>query len=147
MPDTPLDCILDTNILLHYIREDVLSLGLEKRYSLLRRIREPLISVVSEGEIRSLALQFGWGPKRVDRLDKLLERLVVVPLDLTGVIDSYAEIEHFCRSIGRPIGENDAWIAATAHATGALLLTTDRDFDALTPDFLARDWIDPAAFV
>jgi predicted nucleic acid-binding protein len=35
------------------------------------------------------------------------------------------------------------WIAATAHATGARLLTTDHDFDHLDPTFLARDWIDP----
>jgi len=37
----------------------------------------------------------------------------------------------------------DLWIAATAHATGARLLTTDKDFDHLHPAFVQRDWIDP----
>ena len=41
------------------------------------------------------------------------------------------------------MGKNDVWIAATAAVTGATLLTTDRDFDRLTPQFLTRVWIDP----
>lgn len=45
---------------------------------------------------------------------------------------------------GRAMGKNDRWIAATAAATGATLLTTDRDFDHLTSLLLTRHWIDPA---
>lgn len=41
------------------------------------------------------------------------------------------------------MGKNDLWIAATAAAMGATLLTTDRDFDRLAPRFLSRIWIDP----
>jgi tRNA(fMet)-specific endonuclease VapC len=37
------------------------------------------------------------------------------------------------------------WIAATAHVTGATILTTDRDFDPLHGLFLQRDWVDPAS--
>ena len=43
------------------------------------------------------------------------------------------------------MGKNDLWIAATAMATGATLLTTDKDFDHLDPTFLTRDWIDPTS--
>jgi len=42
------------------------------------------------------------------------------------------------------MGKNDLWIAATAHVTGATLLTTDKDFDHLDPQFLVRVWINPA---
>ena len=42
------------------------------------------------------------------------------------------------------LDSNILWIAATAHATGARLLTTDRDFDTLDPHFLSRDWVNPA---
>jgi len=31
----------------------------------------------------------------------------------------------------RNMGKNDLWIAATAHVSNAILLTTDRDFDHL----------------
>ncbi|MGL4512267.1 MAG: PIN domain-containing protein [Lacipirellulaceae bacterium] len=43
----------------------------------------------------------------------------------------YATIDVFSRSVGRRMGKNDAWIAATAAATNSILLTTDADFDHL----------------
>ncbi len=55
-------------------------------------------------------------------------------------------VEHLSqktRSSGRSLGQNDLWIAATAHAAGAHLLTMDTDFDELHPSFLTRTWIDP----
>lgn len=133
----------DTNILVHYIRNDALAQRLERIYSFRAQPMSPLISVVTEGEIESLALQFAWGTAKQQRLQDLLGRLIVVPLDFSGIIDAYARIDIHCRRSGRPIGENDLWIAATAHATGARLVTTDSDFDHLDPIFLRRDWIDP----
>lgn len=41
------------------------------------------------------------------------------------------------------MGQNDMWIAATAKATGATLLTTDRDFDHLQGEHIRRVWLDP----
>jgi predicted nucleic acid-binding protein len=58
-------------------------------------------------------------------------------------LDAYAEIDDHSRRNGIAMSKNDVWIAATARAAGARLLTTDRDFDHLSPAFLARDWIDP----
>jgi tRNA(fMet)-specific endonuclease VapC len=66
-----------------------------------------------------------------------------VPLDYPGVVEAYARIDAHCRRLGTPIGENDTWIAAATYATGARLLTTDRDFDHLSPTFITREWIDP----
>jgi tRNA(fMet)-specific endonuclease VapC len=113
---------------------------------LLSRADQALVSIVSIGEVRAIALRLGWGQARRKRLDEILDRVLIVPLDFSGVVEAYARIDAHCRSIGRPIGENDTWIAATAHATEARLLTTDRDFDHLAPTFLSRDWIDPEAF-
>ena len=42
------------------------------------------------------------------------------------------------------VGDNDLWIAATAQITGTTLLTTDKDYDHLSPFYIQRDWIDPA---
>jgi predicted nucleic acid-binding protein len=143
MVSPPVQYLLDTNILLHLVRQDALARWIEDTYGFVRQAANPLVSVVTEGEIRSLGLQFGWGAVRLARLETLLARAVIVPLEFEGVIEAYARIEHHARRAGRPIGENDAWLAATAHATTACLLTTDRDLDELTPTFLNRDWIDP----
>ena len=43
----------------------------------------------------------------------------------------------------RKLGQNDMWIAACAAAFGAHLVTTDRDVDHLTPEFIERTKVDP----
>jgi len=62
------------------------------------------------------------------------------------LIQMYATLDSFCESVGQPLGKNDLWIAATAAVIGATLLTIDRDFDRLAPQFFARDWIDPDTY-
>lgn len=41
----------------------------------------------------------------------------------------YSQIKASCQAAGRPLDENDLWIAATAIALGATLATMDSDFD------------------
>ena len=84
-----------------------------------------------------------WGAGKVERMEALLARTVPVSLGFTGVLDAYAELDDYSRRNGIAMSKNDVWIAATARAAGAHLLTTDRDFDHLSPDFLTRDWINP----
>jgi len=43
------------------------------------------------------------------------------------------------------MGKNDIWIAACAKASGATLLTTDRDFDRLNPHLLSVEYVAPEA--
>ena len=78
-------------------------------------------------------------------MESLLNYLTIVPLPYQNIVSAYAEIDDYSKRQGVPMGKNDVWIAATAHVTGARLLTTDRDFDHLRSAFLQRDWIDPAS--
>ncbi len=135
--------LLDTNILLHYVRRDTLGQWVEVNYSLLTTPTVPLISIVSEGELRSLGLQRAWGATRMQQLEFLLTSFSRVSLDEPGIVEAYAALDAYCESTGNAIGKNDLWIAATANVTGATLLTTDRDFDHLHPNYVVRDWIDP----
>lgn len=137
--------ILDTNIPLAYVRGNVLYERIEARFSLRTTDPVPIISVVTEGELRALALQFGWGTSKLQDMDDLLGYFTIIPLPFEGIVDAYARIDDYSRRRGIPMGKNDAWIAATAHVTGARLLTTDKDFDHLHGVFLERDWINPVA--
>ena len=101
------------------------------------------MSVISVGEILSFAAQRGWGASKVDQLKKLVEDLVVVDVRSSSVLQHYAEIDSFLVKIGRKVGDNDAWIAATAAAANAILLTTDKDFDPLDGHLITRIWFDP----
>ena len=135
--------LLDTNILLAYVRLGALGQYLKAVYNLYALRPAPLISIVTEGEIRAIALKNGWGATKLGELQRLLDALTVVPLPFSTVVDVYARIDNYCERHGFVLGKNDWWIAATAHVTGTTLLTTDRDFDPLHGLFLQREWVDP----
>ncbi len=137
--------LLDTNILLAYVRQGLLFAWIEARYVLTTSAPTPSISIVTQGEMRALALRLSWGAAKTQRLNQLLNLFIIVPLPITGIIDAYARIDHYCIQNGLVVGKNDLWIVATAHITGATILKTDRDFDPLHGLFLQRDWVDPAS--
>jgi tRNA(fMet)-specific endonuclease VapC len=138
--------LLDTNVLVHLVRAKAVGQQIDQDYGITKRTDRPLISVVTAGEAKSLALKLGWSKAKQDLLNELLRHLVVVNIHTTPILDLYAEIDHYSEKVvkpARPLGQNDMWIAATAAATGAYLITTDNDFDHLTPRFLQRAKADP----
>jgi tRNA(fMet)-specific endonuclease VapC len=143
MPDASTPLLLDTPILLHLVRRDALAEWALGYYRFLEQASQPLVSVVSVGEIYAISLRLGWGHAKRQQLERILDQALTVPLDYPRLVEAYARIDTHCRRMGTPLGENDTWIAATAHATGARLLTTDRDFNHVAPTFLSLDWIDP----
>lgn len=137
--------ILDTNILVHMVREDALGQQIKTTYDLLMTRTQPLLSVVTHGELRSLAYQWEWKEAKKKQTAFLFEYFGRVSTDKADIIEAYAVIDAFSERQGRSMGKNDVWIAAAAHTTGATLLTTDKDFDHLDPVFLSRVWLDSAA--
>jgi predicted nucleic acid-binding protein len=74
----------------------------------------------------------------------MLDNLITV--DLTKeVIQAYVEIDLFSRRRKPAVTmqKNDVWIAAAAKATGAVLLTTDTDFNHLPLELIKHEYIDP----
>ena len=113
-----------------------------------------LISVVSKGEIYSLAIQFNWGERKKQELDSLLRRIPVVDINTNRIIHRYAEIDAYSQGkdrtkplpggmSSRNMGKNDLWISATASVLNATLVTTDTDFNHLDGVFLSVVYIDP----
>ena len=149
MPDTVIakigvQYLLDTNILLAYVRWQALAQSIEATYQLGARQPTPIISIVSEAEIRVLAAQNRWGAFKLRMLEeKMLDFLTVVPIPYKDVIAAYVEIDDYSRRHGRMMGKNDVWIAATARVTEATILTTDKDFDHLHPHMLRREYVNP----
>ena len=138
--------VLDTNILLHYLRESDLAARLDQQFNPLDSSEhEAVLSIVSVGEIRAIAKINRWGKKRVDKIEALCEELLVTDIHSEDLIERYAEIDAFSQGKleGRPLrmsarnmGKNDLWIAATASVLEATLLTTDLDFAHLHGEFL-----------
>ena len=138
--------VLDTNILLHYMRESALSVRIDEQYNPLDSTQhDAIVCVVSVGEIKAIAKINHWGDRKLEKLDQLLDELLITDINSEGLIDRYAEIDAFShgkltdRPLGmsaRNMGKNDLWIAATASVLNASLLTTDFDFNHLHDEFL-----------
>jgi tRNA(fMet)-specific endonuclease VapC len=101
-----------------------------------------LISIVTIGEVLAFAKRASWSASKIAVLEDLLPDLEVMDIS-DPVLEQYAHVDVFLRQAGNPVQQNDMWIAATAIASGAHLLTTDKDFDPLYPAHLDRTWIDP----
>lgn len=139
---TPL--LLDTNILIHLARGGIAAQRLEAAYALASRRLTPFVSVVTVGELLSFAQRNGWGGGKLAALERMIAHLVVVDIGRDPVLRAYAQFDAALTKAGTRMGQqNDLWIAATAAATGAVVLTTDRDFDPLHPAHIQREWVDP----
>jgi len=145
--------VLDTGVILGYIRAAGYAGYIEKKYAPFTPPNIPLISVVSKGEIYSLAKQFGWGGGKLKTLEELLRKLPTVDIGHEQIIQRYSEIDAFSlgKDKARPLpggqtarvmGKNDLWIGATASVLNAALLVIDHDFDHLSSVFMNVIYID-----
>ncbi len=135
----------DTNIVIHYIRESETMRIVEQKYQPFESSNEIWISVISIGELKSIAIQAKWGKKKVQQLVNLLDAIAPVDIWSEDILDRYAEIDAYSQGklpdrplpySSRNMGKNDLWIAACASILGATLLTTDADFNHLNSIFL-----------
>jgi len=137
--------LLDTNILLHYLRNSNTSEWIDKNFAPLSPSNDAILCVVSIGEIRAIAKINHWGKKRLENIVQLCEELVITDINSEDLIERYAELDAFSQgkldakplgTSSRNMGKNDLWIAATASVLDATLLTTDQDFMHLKDHFL-----------
>ncbi len=132
--------VLDTNILLFYLREPRTKAYIEQLYNPFGTSNNPIISIVTVGEIKSIARQNLWGGKRLQAVEDLLSSCIITDIKYEPILEKYAEIDAFSQGriptepLGRSarnMGKNDLWIAATTVVANAQLLTSDHDFDHL----------------
>ncbi len=144
--------ILDTNILLQIIRENSTFLESLESYELFSSTNETYISIVTVGELYSIARQNSWGEKKKKLLENLARLCPPIPIEKQVLIDAYAEIDAFSNGkilenllpkglSSRNMGKNDLWIAATTHVLGGTLITTDADFMHLKDIYFALEFI------
>ena len=145
--------VLDTTMVLGYIRAAAYAEYTEKRFSVWVPPNIAIVSVVTIGEIYSLSMQFGWGDGKQKKLKDILNKIPVVNINHPEVLGRYAEIDAFSQGkhpskklptgmTSRNMSKNDIWIAATGSVLNAILLATDHDFDHLDSVFLKVEYTD-----
>jgi tRNA(fMet)-specific endonuclease VapC len=146
--------LLDTNIILNIVRA-------HNKPGILRFINPEnsklYISIVTEAEIRSIAIKKKWGTNRLDFLNDFLDGVNIVEVNQLFV-STYTEIDCYSQRLNpnletyqfdtpRNMGKNDLWIASLAALLGLRLVTTDSDFDHLHNVFFEVKKIKPDEFV
>lgn len=80
------------------------------------------------GELYFGALKSQRQEANLKRVQEFTAASNVLPVD-AGVARHYGKVRDGLRRIGRPIPENDVWIAATAIQRGLVLVTRDSHFE------------------
>ena len=108
--------------------------GDEIVHSHLDESSEVFTSAVTPGELFFGAAKSGRPVENAARLARLAESITVLVCDV-DVAREYGRLKQRLRAKGRPIPENDIWIAAIALRHGLALVTRDHHFsevDGLT---------------
>jgi predicted nucleic acid-binding protein len=135
--------VLDTNVLIHLLRMDSTGEAIEAEHGLASRAERPFLSSIVEGELLAFARYQGWGDDRMADLWHLLAQLVRVDAGLSEIVNAYAELHAAAMRAGKPKGENDLWIAATANAVSAALYTCNgKHFGWMDPEHISVVSID-----
>ncbi len=116
--------LLDSNVIVAAFEED-----LEVTQHLAATPSELLfIPAVALGELYFGAMKSRRANANRQRLEEFVAASNVLPVD-AATARIYSEVRERLRSIGRPIPENDIWIAATALQNGIALVTRDAHFE------------------
>ena len=121
--------LLDTNILVISLRAGAPSRQLEAQLGLRTRAVQGLISIITVGEAMAFARKRNWGQDRRAELDELVRTLVTIDINAPEIVEAYAEIDHYSEKVvkpAHPMGQNDMWIAATAHVLDCELVRRTR---------------------
>lgn len=141
--------VLDTCVIIHIIRQSTIGQRCVDSLKAFDTNPNIIISVVTKGELESFAKQQRWEHKKMISLNSFLTQVTYIDIENADktLLDSYSEIDAFSKrkipdgsgnlKIGsaHKMGKNDLWIAASAYAINAPLLTADSDFDHLNGTF------------
>lgn len=117
--------VVDTNVVSYIFKRDT-------RSALYRPFVEGAFAVIAAqtlAELEALPLMNGWSAKRHTLLRDYLKQFFFAEVD-ENICLRWAEVRTHGKKMGRPIRSGDAWIAATALAYDAPLITHNpNDFE------------------
>jgi tRNA(fMet)-specific endonuclease VapC len=124
--------LLDTNIVIALLQGD------DTVLSNLDQAPEVFIPAVALGELFFGAAKSGRPSENTAKVERFATGRAIVSCDL-DVAREYGRLKQHLKEKGRPLPENDIWIAAMAKHHGMVLVTRDRHFRDVA-DLSTTDW-------
>lgn len=112
------DLVVDTNVVSFLFKRDTRA----RHYGRHLLGKTLYVSFMTVAELRRWSLARNWGPARIAKLDRSLQRYNIVLVD-GALCQTWAETMNGADKRGMPMGVADAWIAATALTLGCPLVT------------------------
>ena len=113
--------LLDTNLLIDLL------VGDQSVVSNVEVAAEIFIPVIALGELMFGAAKSGRPAENAAKVERFAAGRSILPCDL-NVARVYGRLKQRLREKGRPIPENDLWIASTAACHELILVTRDQHF-------------------
>jgi tRNA(fMet)-specific endonuclease VapC len=123
---------LDTNIIIALLEGD------DAVLSHLDLAAEVFIPAVALGELFFGAAKSGRPSENTARVERFASGRAIVSSDI-DVARENGKLKQYLKKKGRPLPENDIWIAAAAKCHGMVLVTRDRHFREVE-DLPTADW-------
>jgi len=117
--------VLDTNVITKLLDNDPAAI------SLIHKIDNVFTSVVVVGELYFAAANSSKREVNLKNFQEALACVEIISID-DDVCMSYAKIKLELKKKGKPIPDNDIWIAACAHAKGLSVATFDQHFSEIS---------------
>lgn len=118
---------LDTSIVVRHLRTGDAETAAE-----LSAATELYLPLTALGELR-YGVRHSGQKRAEEQLEKFLREVVILRPD-EATAEAYAALKVHLSRKGRPIPDNDIWIAATAHSHGLTLYCQDAHFDELNTE-------------
>lgn len=116
--------LLDTSAAAAFLRGD------QALIDQVTRLDEVYTSVVAVGELLYGARHSSNPAANLERVGSFVAAIAVLPCDNTTA-EVYARVKQDLRTKGRPIPDNDLWIAAAAIQHGLALVNQDAHFEQI----------------
>jgi tRNA(fMet)-specific endonuclease VapC len=116
--------LLDTNIIIALFADEA---AVKNR---LAQADEVFIPSITVGELYYGARKSGRSKENLERIDEFVANSAVIECD-AQTARYYGEVKHKLRLKGRPLPENDIWIAAVALQYTLILVTRDAHFNEI----------------
>jgi tRNA(fMet)-specific endonuclease VapC len=116
--------LIDTNALIKLLARDP-----DLRWRMGHDFRS-FLSFISVGELYAGAYQSARHASNVMEVQRICNEIPILNWDLE-IASQYGRIQASLRAKGKPIPQNDLWIAATALRHGMTLITLDQHFTSV----------------
>lgn len=129
--------LLDTNICIYITKHSPKSV-LEKFESL--TVGEVGMSMITYGELLFGCQKSHYPQKSRHIIEKLSGLIPPLPMSIEAG-KHYSEIRYYLEKIGKPIGNNDLWIAAHARSLELILITNNKKEFSRVPKLKIENWV------